>query len=510
VTVSVADPGLLGLSGLTIIDPRTGAPVPIQRLSAFTVAFRAMDIPSMGYRAFPVLGGDPLPQHAGLAGLTLENGYYRVDIDQTTGSVKAIQDKAMGQGIVSADGIFDLYRFNGTGLPGPLTVVASDSGPVLQRIVLAGTAPGSSSYQTTIALPSGDKRIDFRTDFNRLTPTISTGEDIDFYFNVATSAPSLTYEIPFGYVSLFTDELSGFHSKHYAPQHWMYLSLDGATKGVTLATAESPIIAASSGTFTGSLRLLTQYNNPSTAYRAGVGPQQMLFSVTSGSDGFRPDKAAEFSWGAVTPLPAIVVPAGQDGALPDTAYSLVTFSPERIQLSTIKRSSNGQGIILRLYNPSGEQLDEELTFGGRLTGATETSLQEVDRNAIVTGGNSLSLSFKPFEVKTVRATLDATMDVQHTASSPATFALQQNYPNPFNPRTVVSWELPAVSTVTLTVYDVLGQEVQVLVNERMAAGKHSVTFDALRLASGIYFYRLEASAGNGTTMRQTRSMMLLK
>jgi hypothetical protein len=84
-------------------------------------------------------------------------------------------------------------------------------------------------------------------------------------------------------------------------------------------------------------------------------------------------------------------------------------------------------------------------------------------------------------------------------------SLQQNYPNPFNPLTVVSFQLPAVSEVRLAVYDLLGREVATLVNERRAAGSHSVRFDASGLASGAYFYRL--TAGNFV---QTRKLMLVK
>jgi hypothetical protein len=74
------------------------------------------------------------------------------------------------------------------------------------------------------------------------------------------------------------------------------------------------------------------------------------------------------------------------------------------------------------------------------------------------------------------------------------FALQQNYPNPFNPKTVVSSQLPVASNVKLVVYDMLGREVAVLVSERRAAGRYQDTFDASRLASGVYFYRMTAGS----------------
>jgi len=88
---------------------------------------------------------------------------------------------------------------------------------------------------------------------------------------------------------------------------------------------------------------------------------------------------------------------------------------------------------------------------------------------------------------------------------PKEFYLGQNYPNPFNPSTVISYQLPANTRVTLKVYDELGRVVRTLVNERQTAGSHSVTFDASNLSSGAYFYRLSAGS-----FVQTKKLILLK
>jgi hypothetical protein len=92
---------------------------------------------------------------------------------------------------------------------------------------------------------------------------------------------------------------------------------------------------------------------------------------------------------------------------------------------------------------------------------------------------------------------------------PTKFALSQNYPNPFNPSTVISWQLAVGSKVKLKIYDILGNEVTTLVNEFQNAGVHFVSFSTQlahkQLASGIYFYQLQA--GDFTA---TKKMMLLK
>ena len=88
---------------------------------------------------------------------------------------------------------------------------------------------------------------------------------------------------------------------------------------------------------------------------------------------------------------------------------------------------------------------------------------------------------------------------------PARYSLGQNYPNPFNPSTTIKFELPKSSHVTLSVYDILGRQVSVLINERRDAGLHEVKFDAASLASGVYFYRLQAGS-----YVQTRKLLILK
>ena len=88
---------------------------------------------------------------------------------------------------------------------------------------------------------------------------------------------------------------------------------------------------------------------------------------------------------------------------------------------------------------------------------------------------------------------------------PQDFMLLQNYPNPFNPSTTIKYELPRASQVTLSVYDILGREVSVLVNERKDAGVYEVKFDGANYASGVYFYRLQAG-----DFVQSKRLLLLK
>ena len=100
----------------------------------------------------------------------------------------------------------------------------------------------------------------------------------------------------------------------------------------------------------------------------------------------------------------------------------------------------------------------------------------------------------------------ATVSTEDESSTlPDAFHLDQNYPNPFNPTTDISFRLSANSEVSLKVYDMLGREVAVLVDGRLNAGAHSVTFNASGLSSGVYFYQINVG---GKLL--TRKMLLLK
>jgi hypothetical protein len=94
---------------------------------------------------------------------------------------------------------------------------------------------------------------------------------------------------------------------------------------------------------------------------------------------------------------------------------------------------------------------------------------------------------------------------QEPASRPLSFTLSQNYPNPFNPATKIQFTIPAAQQVTLRVFNLLGQEVATLVNGPLTAGTHEVSFDASRLASGVYMYKIIAGE-----YVSAKKMLLLK
>jgi hypothetical protein len=124
----------------------------------------------------------------------------------------------------------------------------------------------------------------------------------------------------------------------------------------------------------------------------------------------------------------------------------------------------------------------------------------------------------PFETIHTKAERDAVMgkvlnyfslslsvSEKNDAPVPMQYSLDQNFPNPFNPTTVISFQLPAVSYTTLTIFDILGKEIAVLVNETKNPGKYSVQWNAAGFASGIYFYRLQTE-----NFTETKKFVLMR
>ena len=149
-------------------------------------------------------------------------------------------------------------------------------------------------------------------------------------------------------------------------------------------------------------------------------------------------------------------------------------------------------------NGKGGMLWEKKTFKD----ITDTSVSWNTSPAGIDSLNMLTLVFQFYrspgslletggEIKLRGINLNGVITGVHNRTTvPDGFELHQNYPNPFNPTTTISFTLPKDGMVTLKIYDALGREVQTLVNEFKQTGRYTAEFDASRLASGIYIYKL--------------------
>jgi hypothetical protein len=138
-----------------------------------------------------------------------------------------------------------------------------------------------------------------------------------------------------------------------------------------------------------------------------------------------------------------------------------------------------------------------------LSSFTGMVLNDVGEIMVNISGNSSSGS-GTFAIDEIVLVPQSQTGIDETRAGVGGFALSQNYPNPFNPATTISYSVPRAGTVSLKIYDLLGREIAVLVDGYSRAGEFTVQYNAGKLSSGIYFYRL--SAGGYTAVKKMAVM----
>jgi len=182
------------------------------------------------------------------------------------------------------------------------------------------------------------------------------------------------------------------------------------------------------------------------------------------------------------------------------ALSLVLFTGSvtiRAQSSTVPWSTFGSGYAFQTGGTNHVRALVGQVIAGRSSGS----------------GNMVSAGFFPGAVMLGGGTTGVMIADE---SLPREFALMQNYPNPFNPTTTVRYDLPTQSHVTLKVYDLLGREVNTVVDAQQEPGRYAITWDGKTssghsASSGVYLYSLQTSPNSGgVAFARTMKMMLLK
>jgi len=172
-----------------------------------------------------------------------------------------------------------------------------------------------------------------------------------------------------------------------------------------------------------------------------------------------------------------------------TGYS--TGNGTNADFCTIKYNSAGDTVWVRRYNGPGNGNDYANSIAVDGSG-----------NVYVTGGSYGSGT--DYDFCTIKYSQGVGIKKIST-EIPSLFSLSQNYPNPFNPNTKIRFDLPKNVNVKLTIYDMLGREVETIVNEHLNAGSYEVNWDGKKYTSGVYYYRLNAGE-----FVETKKMILVK
>lgn len=156
--------------------------------------------------------------------------------------------------------------------------------------------------------------------------------------------------------------------------------------------------------------------------------------------------------------------------------------------------ANGNFVNYGVTDLDGSYIIENIEAGNYTMVSTLASFQSAQKTLSVDYSNNSILNID------VSLTPNSTTGINGKAAVISGYELKQNYPNPFNPSTIISYQIPQNSFVTLKVYNILGNEVATLVNEQQTAGIYNFNFRANNLASGVYIYKL--TAGSFTSVRK--------
>jgi uncharacterized delta-60 repeat protein len=170
------------------------------------------------------------------------------------------------------------------------------------------------------------------------------------------------------------------------------------------------------------------------------------------------------------------------------------------------RYNNAYYLITNKYSSLGSQLWQKVNSGG----SSQNTLFYRKMLSVDNLGNLFSATANTSggveNLQVIKYCQDIPVGFTfNTPEVPESFSLKQNYPNPFNPMTKIKFNIPSSVNTKITVYDILGKEIKILVNAKLNPGSHEVDFDGTNLPSGVYFYKLETEA-----FTETKKMMLIK
>lgn len=426
-----------------LVDLSTNQQIPFQVLYSkqgfLHVRFLAKDLPPVGYKCFSIAYGtesSPAKQQDSTRP-TVENQFYRIQVDENSGAIASIYDKQLQRELVDAHSPYKLgqylYVTGGDGStrvinPYPswpmadLSIHPSANGKLLgveqlpwgQEIRMSSSSVNTPKIETEILLYNDQKKIEFRYHVEKQYTT--TKEAAYFAFPVAVSKPTFDYATQQGWVDPAHDMFKGGSPEWFSVHQWMAVhDSDMAVGIVPLDASLASFGDINRGKWpvnftpqTGTLFSYAMNNYWDTNYRAGQGGGFTFRYTLTSADKFDGAALTRLGTEAMRPVELNYVVA-QDKVgnpprpLPAAGESFLRTTDPDISLVTWKRAQNGNGTILRLAETTGHAKQTDIKFlHSTITSARLCSGVEDDKSVIPVANDSIHLSFKPFEVLTVR------------------------------------------------------------------------------------------------------------
>ena len=429
--------------GLELVDQVTRQTVPYEVLSTGPayrhVRFLALDVPSVGYKAYALKGtkaepATPLTLSEG----TMENQYYRVTLDPESGGVKSIYDKELNQELVNASSPyrFDQYLYvtgadqtpnrliqYSTASPIPeLSVHNAGEGrllsvsnqPVGVVARLEGSGVNTPRIETEVILFNGQKKIEFINHIHKTE--VYTKEGVYFAFPLAMDHPQFCYEIQNGFVDPSRDQLPGAGKEWFSVQHWVAAEQGGVT--AALVPVDAPLVALGDivrgtwpvefGQRPGTIFSYVMNNYWDTNYAAGQGGDFTFRYVLTSGNNLQPAYLSRLGREEMSPLEIDQI-TSQDKALntprPLDAgqCSFMQVNNPDVVLVTWKLAEDGKGTILRFLELAGKESTVEVqTPLFEVKSAWMNDALERKQGPLAVSSQGFRFSVKPFQIVTVR------------------------------------------------------------------------------------------------------------
>ncbi|MFL6462947.1 MAG: polysaccharide lyase family protein [Bryobacteraceae bacterium] len=428
-----------------VVDLTTQESVPLEILSAkekfLHVRFLAKNLPAVGYKCYRLTYGTqapPAPQR--LQETTVENDYYRVQVDPVTGSLASLYDKQLGREladtkspykfgqyvyVTGGDGSTKLINPFSTLPPGHLEEHGASNGKYLgvehlpwgDSLRLVSSGVHTPKIKTEILLFKQHKKVEFHYSIQK--SYTNNKEGVYIAFPLGSSSPRFAYSAQQGWLDPAKDLMKGASLEWFNIQYWMAAHDDNAAVGIV--PVDTPLASFGDifrgrwlGDFQPKSSAIFSYamnNYWHTNYRAGQGGDFQFRYVLTSKDQLDGGALTRLGMEEMRPVEVNYV-VDQDKAgnpprpLPPEGKGFLTTEGGDITLLTWKAAEDGKGSILRFVETAGKQTKTSVRFPtAQLISAQLCSGVEENREALPVENNSLPLSLKPFEVVTVRVAM---------------------------------------------------------------------------------------------------------
>ncbi len=447
--------GLVSLDlgkGNELVDETTGQPVSYEIRNSGKdfnhIQFTAEEVPAVGYKIYAMRRANAsTPPAAASQQTTLENTYYRVVLDPSSGGIRSIYDKQLQRELVDGHSPyrFAQYLYVTGGDNGPNTVLQYGGASPRAELTVHPAGGGSlvsvthepwgwearlrssdintPAIESEIRLFDKEKKIEFLEDVNK--KEVDSKEGVYFAFPFAMPHPEFNYEVQNGVVNPAKDMYPGAGHEWFSIQHWISLQQDNLSVGLlpldaplaTFGDINRGLWPREFGERQGSIFSYAMNNYWHTNYRAGQGGHFTFHYVLTSAASVDAPALSHLGWEEITPLetdtitsqdraiaPAVSAQPAGTCELDPKQGSFVEADTPNVLLETWKAAEDGNGTILRFLNLSGDEQQVRVSIPLlHMQQAWRTDAVERDHDKLnVVGSNGLQLSLHPHEIASVR------------------------------------------------------------------------------------------------------------